>query len=87
MSEKPAFKLTVTYTDGTKEAFDLMGAADATTLSSRINQIVGGSTLLLALEDSLLSIPWTSIKHLEVSPALPSLPASVLKNVRRVSSD
>ena len=87
MSEKSTFTLTVTYTDGTKETFDLLGEPDATMLASRLNQTVSGTALLLALEDSFLAIPWTSIKYVEISPALPSLPASVLKHVRRVSSD
>ena len=86
MSEAPVFRITITYTDGTKEVFEQRPEADATRAASRISHIMGGTALHLALEDGLLSIPLTSIKCVEITPALPALPASVVRNVRRVSS-
>ncbi|MBN1460551.1 MAG: hypothetical protein JXA57_13540 [Armatimonadetes bacterium] len=87
MAEEIAFRITVTYTDGTKETFDIDAAGgDATTFAGRVNQILGGSTLQLGLEEGLLVIPMTSLKHLEISPALPSLPAAAVKNVRRADA-
>jgi hypothetical protein len=79
------FTITVTYTDGTKEVFEQTPEGDAAVLTSRLSQVLGGTALHLGLEDGLLSIPLTSIKCIQVSPALPSVPASVVRNVRRVS--
>ena len=86
MSETPVFTITVTYADGTKEVFEQTPEADATTFASRLHQVMGGTVLHLALEDGLLSIPLANLKCVETSPAFPSLPASVVRNVRRVSS-
>jgi len=86
VSESSVFTITVTYTDGTKDVFEYIPEADPTVRSSRTSQIMAGAALHLALEDGLISIPLTSIKCLEIFPALPYLPDSVVKNVRRVSS-
>ncbi|MCJ7548820.1 MAG: hypothetical protein MUQ30_03965 [Anaerolineae bacterium] len=86
MTKTSMFTISVTYAEGTKDVFEQTPEADATTFASRINQVLGGTVLQLALEDGLLAIPLANVKSIEITPALPSLPATVVNNVRRVSS-
>jgi hypothetical protein len=86
VAETRVFTIAVTYMDGTKELFEQTSEVDASMSATRTVQVTSGAALYLELEESLLAIPWSSVKHVEVSPALPSLPATVIRNVRRVSS-
>ena len=73
--------MTIHFTDGSKLSFDFpaLDAADAHSLSTRVQELLRDQYLLLEVDGSLMMFPFANIKYIQTYPAPQPVPASVLR--------
>ncbi len=79
------YTLTINYITGDEEKFEVTPQnVDESTMGGKIRDGLETNMLVLGLEDSMLTIPFSSIKSFEFKPALPKLPPLAMKKARRI---
>jgi hypothetical protein len=84
MSATESYTLVITYNNGTRDQFKLPRQVEREKMASLISKLISSAVLCLQLEDRLLVIPVSSIRHAELVPAPEKLPEIVLHNVQRI---
>lgn len=75
----PLAHLIVTFIDGTVKTFGLTEMqGDELQMASRIRSMMESNTLALETASGLMIIPMYNIRFIEVSPAPPKLPDTVI---------
>ena len=85
MTEDAKSILTIRYTNGQEQKFELSGEEDALNMGSRIQEVLSANQMLLDLGDSILILPFQNIQSIEVSPPPSHLPSNAIRNARSVS--
>jgi hypothetical protein len=78
--------LTIHFTDGTRLSFDFpaLDGAGASTLSTRLQELLRDQYLLLEVEGSLMMFPFANIKYIQSYPAPTPVPSNALKGATLV---
>jgi hypothetical protein len=78
----PLAHLTVTFMDGTVQVYGLNEMqGDDLQMASRIKTMMESNFLALETDQGLILMPMYNIRSIEVSPAPPKLPDTVITNV------
>ena len=80
MSEIKAAKLTVYYTNGTKQIYAIPKQGEETTLPKRLTELRHENQLVIRTKDKLVMIPFQSILRVEVEPFPKTYPANVIND-------
>lgn len=79
---QPLARLTVTFNDGTVQVYGLTELqGENRQMASRIRTMMESNTLSLETTDGLIIMPMYNIRSIEVSPAPPKLPDTVITGV------
>ena len=85
MNDEARSVLTIRYTNGNEQKFELDREEDTLNIASRIQEVLNANQLLLDLGESVLIVPYQNIQSIEVSPPPPHLPSNAIRNVRLIS--
>jgi hypothetical protein len=80
-------RLIVHHNNGTKleVTFPVQIKNSTAAVQEAMKRIMESDKLVIETEGRLIVIPWSSVKHLEVSPAPPALPFGAIRNAKVVS--
>jgi hypothetical protein len=78
--------LLIRFMDGSKITvrYPKQAGEDPTTIAANVRKALEADRLLLEVDGSLLFIPMSNVKYLQVTPAPDILPATVLRHARMV---
>jgi len=80
MSEIKASKLTVFYTNGSKQVYAIPKQGEEGTLPKRLAGLRQENQLIIRTKDKLIMIPYQNILRIEVEPFPRTYPANVLND-------
>lgn len=68
MSTPNAFKLSIFFTDGSKQVYAIPRQGDETTLAKRLNEFRQENQLMIRTKTKLIIIPYENILRVEAEP-------------------
>jgi len=75
--------LTIHYNDGSKLSLTFpQQADDFSQIASRVQKALDANQLAIEVDGELFVIPMSNVKYLQVNPAPPKLPDTVIRNAR-----
>ena len=80
-------RLVVHYNNGTKfeATFPTQIKNSTAAVQEAMKRIMESDKLVIEAEGRLIVIPWSSVKHLEVTPSPPALPFGAIRNAKIVA--
>lgn len=72
--------MTVFFADGTKVSFRYPKINDSSTLATKVKKALEQDKIIVQTDDSLIVIPVSSIKYIQVTPQPDALPEGVLRD-------
>lgn len=76
--------MVVHFTDGSKIAFRYPKVTDTSTLATKVKKALEQDKIVVETSDSLLVIPVSSIKYIQVTPQPDVLPDGVIRDAEIV---
>ena len=78
MSEQKAFKLSIFFTDGSKQVYAVPRQVEENNLAKRIGELRHEKQLMILTKDKLIFIPYDNVLRIEVEPFPKVYPSNVL---------
>jgi predicted homoserine dehydrogenase-like protein len=76
--------MVVHFTDGSKMAFRYPKITDTSTLATKVKNALEQDKIVVQTDDSLIVIPVSSIKYIQVTPQPDALPEGVIRDAEIV---
>ena len=80
MSDIKASKLTIYYTNGSKQVYGIPKQGEEGTLPQRLSELRKENQLIIRTKDKLIMIPYQNVLRIEVEPFPRTYPANVLND-------
>lgn len=77
--------MTIHFNDGTSLSFDFPQQADRHAVTAKAEKLLSAPNLTVEADGTVILIPLTSVKYVQVYPAPETLPGGVIKGATIVS--
>ncbi len=84
MADKPVYKITIYFTNGTQKSYAFRQQDEDSNVTRNIEKIQEADQLLIMLKDRMVWIPFNNIERFELFPAPKAWPRNTIHNAVEV---